>query len=388
MAFAIAGPNEYLVIGKKGKLSNYGTGVRTYLWPGSTYVLIPSTKQEATFDMTQETKDGIPLKFKGIVIYRITDPVTASMSFNFADETGINAINVLISNICRGELRSVVSGMTMQECIEQRKTVLTKHVDQTLREIINQQESSQTSKWGINLELVQVAQVFIVDSQLRQQLEAEVRNEIQLKSDQSGIQTREKVELARIVSERQLREQKLLTDKAVIRQKEELEQANLEMNRRIQKQKQAADNEAILLQAETFELQQKTAKEKVEVETPVRLLQIKNQHEILNQELSMRQVEYQVAQLEALRETALEKAMNAVKREILPVEQMPEIADSLSQIFQGANLSFVGSENQLLSTIIPLLQMVTDNIKQGMSQREGASTVDLAVNGGDRKDHS
>lgn len=369
MAFATAGPNEYLVIGKKGKLINHGTGVRAYLWPGSTYVLIPSTKQEATFEMTQETKDGIPLRFKGIVIYRIIDPVTASMSFNFADKTGIKSINMLINNICLGELRSVVSGMTMQECIEQRKTILTNHVDGALREIVNQQEASQTSKWGIALELVQVAQVFIVDAELRQQLEAEVRNEIQLKSDQSSIQTREQVEMARITSDLQLREQKLLTEKAVIRQKEEIEQANLEMQRRIQKQKQEAEKEAILLEAETFELKQKAVKEKVEVETPVRLLQIKNQHEILNQELAMCQVEHQVAQLQALKETALDKALNAVKKDILPVEQMPEIANSLSQIFQGANLSFIGSENQLLSTLLPLVQIISETVKDTISQR-------------------
>lgn len=52
MAFATAGPNQYLVIGQDGKVSNRGTGVRTFLWPGTTYVLIPSTKQEATFEMT------------------------------------------------------------------------------------------------------------------------------------------------------------------------------------------------------------------------------------------------------------------------------------------------------------------------------------------------
>lgn len=49
MAFATASPNQYLVVGEKGKVANRGTGIRVFLWPGSTYVLIPSTKQEAFF---------------------------------------------------------------------------------------------------------------------------------------------------------------------------------------------------------------------------------------------------------------------------------------------------------------------------------------------------
>ena len=109
MAFATASSNKYLVVGHNGKVINKGTGIQVFLWPGSTYVLIPSTKQEALFEMTQETKDGIPLRFKGIVIYRIIDPVITSMSFNFSSGKGLEEINTLINNICLGELRAVVS---------------------------------------------------------------------------------------------------------------------------------------------------------------------------------------------------------------------------------------------------------------------------------------
>ena len=66
--------------------------------------------------------------------------------------------------------------MTMQECIENRKTVLTAAIDKALRQTIAEGNDGNDTKWGIELELVQVAQVFIVDSVLRKQLEAEVRN--------------------------------------------------------------------------------------------------------------------------------------------------------------------------------------------------------------------
>ena len=62
--------------------------MQAILSPAAIYVLVPSTKQEATFEFTQETKDGIPLRFKGIIIYRITDPLAAARLFDFSAGTG------------------------------------------------------------------------------------------------------------------------------------------------------------------------------------------------------------------------------------------------------------------------------------------------------------
>ena len=79
-----AGPDEYLLVGRGGTLENRGSAVSVVLRPGTIYVLVPSTKQEAAFEFTQETRDGIPLRFKGIIIYRITDPVAAARQFDFS----------------------------------------------------------------------------------------------------------------------------------------------------------------------------------------------------------------------------------------------------------------------------------------------------------------
>jgi len=64
MPFVRANPNQYLLTGRAGRLENRGSAVQTFLLPGSICVLLPSTKQEAAFEFTQETRDGIPLRFK------------------------------------------------------------------------------------------------------------------------------------------------------------------------------------------------------------------------------------------------------------------------------------------------------------------------------------
>jgi hypothetical protein len=69
MPFITANPNEYLIVGHQGQIVNRGVAARAFLWPGTPYVLLSSTQQEAPFEMTQESRDGIPLRFKGIVVY-------------------------------------------------------------------------------------------------------------------------------------------------------------------------------------------------------------------------------------------------------------------------------------------------------------------------------
>jgi hypothetical protein len=84
MPFVKAKPNQYLVAGRNGVIKNYGTAVSTFLWPNTTFVLIPSTQQEAVFEMTQESVDGIPLRFKGMVLYRISAPEIVASRFDFS----------------------------------------------------------------------------------------------------------------------------------------------------------------------------------------------------------------------------------------------------------------------------------------------------------------
>src|SRR5438309_3398936 len=109
MRFVQANPNEYLVVARRGRISNRGVAGSAFLWPGSTHVRIPSSQQEAAFEMTQESKDSIPLRFKGIIIYRIADPEVAARRFDFASPGGLDQVRTLLAHISLGELRAVVA---------------------------------------------------------------------------------------------------------------------------------------------------------------------------------------------------------------------------------------------------------------------------------------
>jgi hypothetical protein len=366
-----AGPNQYLLVGHRGRLQNRGSAVQAILLPGAIYVLVPATKQEAAFEFTQETRDGIPLRFKGIVIYRITDPAAAARLFDFSAGVGLTQISALLTHVCLGELRHAVSHMTMAECIEQRKTTLSGVVETALRSTIHN-EDGQANDWGISVEVAQVAQVFIVDAQLRQQLEAEVRNEIKLKSDQSNILAQQETRLAEMESAGRVEEKQLANDRESLRRKEEMELAQLARQRRMQAENLETERQALQLEQEKFHAQLDVEQDRVNTETPVRLLRIAKESGVLREELELRRLQNQAKAFEVEGELQLTRAQQELRREMLPLEQAPRIVESASQVLRGTNLSIYGENSQLLGQLAPIFEYLTRAVEQatqGSAQR-------------------
>ena len=372
MPIVKAGPNQYLLIGRRGKLENRGSAVEAFLWPGTIYVLVPSTKQETTFEFTQETKDGIPLRFKGIILYRITNPVAAARLFDFSSIGSLAQIDMLLTHICLGELRDAVSHMSMTECIEYRKTTLTQVVAVALQKTVHG-EDGQKNDWGIEVEVAQVAQVFIVDAELRKQLEAEVRNEIKVKSDQSNIHSQEEIRLANLASEDRLQEKKLAADKENLRRQEELELAQLARQRRMQTENLETERQTMQVEQEKLHLQVQAEQIRLETETPIRLLKLEKQLAVLQKELEMHQLQNQVKELEAAGTLFLERARQDLRREILPLEQAPQMVAAASKLLQGTNLSIYGENNQLLGQLAPIFEWLTRTLQQTAANVQSAS---------------
>jgi hypothetical protein len=363
-----AGPNQYLLVGRKGTLENRGSAVSMFLRPGTIYVLVPSTKQEAAFEFTQETKDGIPLRFKGIVIYRVTDPGAAARLFDFSSGAGVGQISALLTHICLGELRHAVSHMTMAECIEQRKTTLSGVVAAAMAATVHG-EGTQANDWGIEVEVARVAQVFIVDAQLRQQLEAEVRNEIKLKSDQSTIRSQEEIRLAELTSEGRVQEKKLATDRDSLRRQEELELAQLARQRRMQAESLATDQQTLALEQERLHSRLAAEQDRVNAEAPVRLLRIATESGVLREELELRRLQNEVKAFDVEADLLLERARQALRLEMLPLEQAPRMVEAASRVLRGTNLSIYGENGQLLNQIAPIFELLTRSVQQATQGR-------------------
>jgi hypothetical protein len=334
MCFAKAKPNEYLVVARGGRLYNRGVGGRAILWPGTSHVTVASTKHEAEFAMTQETRDGIPLRFKGIIGYRIVAPELTARLFDFAGGRGHDEIKAMLCHFCLGELRALVAGMTMQQCIEQRKTTLTRAVAASLAQVVQGANNDSATSWGVALDVVQVAQVFVVDDKLRGQLEAEVRDQIKANSELSRIRSDEEIKVAQETSLRNLEQQQLTT----ARQRAEIAGAQLQLETAHQR-------------------------DQIEAAAPVRRLRLDHERALLEQELAVLEIESRVKALRAQGEIQQRKAEQELRQAILPQEQVAVIAQALGGMFNGANLAVYGDDAKLVGSVAPLVELLADRLR-------------------------
>jgi hypothetical protein len=364
VAFVKAGPNQFLLVGRGGKLENRGSAVQTFVRPGSITVLVPSSKQEATFEFTQETNDGIPLRFKGIVLYRITDPIVAAQQFDFGSVGAIARITTLLTHVCLGELRHAVSHMSMVECIEGRKTTLSQVAATALAETIDKAEGG---GWGITVEVAQLAQVFIVDAELRRQLESEVRNEIKLKSDESDLRTHEETELAKLASADRVADQQLSTDRERLRREEELTVAQTARDRRMQTEQLESARLAIELEGARLHAELDAKRDRIDAATPVRLQELASRDAILRRRLETQQLKNALQALKVEHEMLLPTSEQALRREILPIEQTPQIVESAAKVLSGTSLAVYGGDAAIVGQIAPLLETIGRAVERSLA---------------------
>jgi hypothetical protein len=63
------------------------------------------------------------------------------------------------------------------------------------------------------------------------------------------------------------------------------------------------------------------------------------------------------------------RAEQELRREILPLEQAPEIVESASRVLQGTHLSIFGGEAQLLGQLAPVFEILAASSSGQLPQR-------------------
>ena len=342
MFYVKASPNQYLVSGRKGRVVNLGLAAGSFRWPGVSFLKVPSSQQECAFEMTQESADGIPLRFKGLVIYRIVRPQAAALMFDFDSGLGLEQIRRMLSHLCLGELRACVAGMTMQRCVEERKTTLTESLHKVLRNTV---DKSEDSDWGLQIEVVQVAQVFVTDPELRSQLEAEARDEIRSKSQLSAVRAEQQLQEARAESQRKSLEHALTVSREEARVAQEEQEFALQLQRKKDENEHRLRGEAL------------------ERETPLQLQQIAAQMELAEEERKLAEAQGEAERRKAEYELEIARKRQDLAKELVLLKQAPEIAQALTGMLAGANLTFWGQEPTLLEPVTSMLRQLASALK-------------------------
>jgi hypothetical protein len=111
---------------------------------------------------------------------------------------------------------------------------------------------------------------------------------------------------------------------------------------------------------------------RIEVETPVRSLALDRERELLDKELAVRRVAHEVKTLEVEDEMLRERAQSELRRETLPLEQVPDVARALSGMFDGAQLSVYGADAAAIAGVAPLVDFVVGRLQgAGVLGRSG-----------------
>lgn len=173
------------------------------------------------------------------------------------------------------------------------------------------------------------------------------------------MQAQEQIQLAELASESRIKEQKLAGDQDSLRREEQLELARIARQRREQTENLATQRQALELEQERLHAQLAVDEDRVNAEAPVRLLRIEKERGILAEELELRHLQNQVKTLDVERDLLLPRAQQDLRREMLPLEQAPQMVGAASRVLQGTNLSIYGENSQLVGQLAPIFELLT-----------------------------
>ncbi|MFI9720936.1 SPFH domain-containing protein [Streptomyces sp. NPDC052396] len=131
LMWRVAEPNEALVIsGSKHRTEGLGEGMGFRIVTGRGTLVLPGVQavrklsldlNEADLHVDCVTKQGIPLKVHGVVIFKVGDDLVsiANAARRFLDQQKVMADRV--HNVFAGHLRSIVGGLTVEDMIRDRE---------------------------------------------------------------------------------------------------------------------------------------------------------------------------------------------------------------------------------------------------------------------------
>lgn len=114
---------------------------------------------------------------------------------------------------------------------------------------------------------------------------------------------------------------------------------------------------------EKLQLQRQLDQERADTEAAVALRRIERTREVLGQEFDQCRLENALEALKLEAEMQRRRSEQELRMEILPLEQVPAIAQAVSGMLQGASLSFYGSELKLLASVEPLVQLLGERLR-------------------------
>lgn len=121
-----AGPTEYLLVCRRGRIIKQGFGLGAWRLPGLDHAcLVPCTAYNLAFKADQVTQENQGVEITGFAVWKIGNPEAAAQRFSFDDpEQAVATINAYLQDVVESAIRHRMANMTIEEELRKRATII------------------------------------------------------------------------------------------------------------------------------------------------------------------------------------------------------------------------------------------------------------------------
>jgi flotillin len=224
-------PSEYLIHFTKGRLNekSSGQGASCFKYPRDTIFIIPTSMKEIVFKANQLTSDNVDIQVRGMIVYKINDPLKIFKLINFSNRPmAEEKLGHMIADMCRSYVKELVAIQTVEDCMRKR----TEGIAEALKQSISQVVSSDNSGWGVEIVTVNVQDIFIQDKEIFQAMQMLYKSDKIRESKLAEIKTEKELQIRRLSNEKDLGEHRKVTELEKQKIEAELTESKIALTRK------------------------------------------------------------------------------------------------------------------------------------------------------------
>lgn len=192
-----AGPAQYGMARRFGRVRRRGPGISALVLPViDRWEVVPCSSNRITFCAEQITAENQGVRVNGFAIWKISDPEKAGQCYDFDDErAAVTALGENLRDVVESAIRHRVANMPMEEVLRKRGSIILQLKEET---------AYMASQWGVLVETVEIREVLILSETLFEQMQADFRNAMRLKSETSALETEKLIQERKLAQEEEM----------------------------------------------------------------------------------------------------------------------------------------------------------------------------------------
>jgi flotillin len=360
--FISAKPSEYIVTYSSGEFckGKSGQGARCWKWPWDTVAIVPTTLKEVIFQANQITSDNVDVRLRGMVLYRIREPLRIYKLINFSYREQAEAkLARMIADMCRSTAKWLVANMGVEECIRRRKEEIAK----SLKEEVSMVVSEGPEAWGVEIVTIDIQDIYIQDAELFAAMQANFKMKKAREAKLARIEMESEVERCRIATDKELSRERHKVKLEAAELAAGFEMAEIELLKSKDKEKFILDHSRVKdgEQLNLYKLEQQQLREKLSAVAERERAQMElEKRRALNEESS---------RALAARLTVENGAGRASLERLFLTEALPEISSALAASLSQARFNVVQSNGSAATSPFQYaLTQILDLLQQRLEQ--------------------